>query len=66
MYQKKNTKNKNRILLFCKNQKKLNILYLIQKNNRKIKDYNIRRQRQFHSFVETDTFNKSYNNKNVY
>ena len=49
-----------------KNPKKLNILSLIQENNRKIKDYNIRRQRQFHSFVETDNFNKSYNNKNVY
>ena len=49
-----------------KNPKKLNILSLIQENNKKIKDYNIRRQRQFHSFVETDNFNKSYNNKNVY
>ena len=49
-----------------KNPKKLNILSLIQENNRKIKDYNIRKQHQFHSFVETDSFNKNYNNKNAY
>ena len=49
-----------------KNPKKLNILSLIQENNRKIKDYNGRRQHQFHSFVETDNFNKCYNNKRVY
>ena len=49
-----------------KNSKKLNILSLIQENNRKIKDYNIRKQHQFHSFTETDSFNKNYNNKNVY
>ena len=49
-----------------KNLKKLNILSLIQENNQKIRDYNIRKQRQFHSFVETDSFNKNYNNKNVY
>ena len=49
-----------------KNPKKLNILSLIQENNRKIKDSNNRRQHQFHSFVETDNFNKCYNNKNVY
>ena len=49
-----------------KNPKKLNILSLIQENNRKIKDSNSRRQHQFSSFVETDNFNKCYNNKNVY
>ena len=49
-----------------KNSKKLNILSLIQENNRKIKDYNGKRQPQFHSFVETDTFNKSYINTSVY
>jgi len=49
-----------------KNTKKLNILSLIQENNRKIKDSNVTRQRQFHSFVENDNYNKCYNNKNVY
>ena len=52
-----------------KNPKKLNILSLIQENNRKIKDINVPRQRQFHSFVETDelNYNKIYsNNMNVY
>lgn len=49
-----------------KNPKKLNILSLIQENNRKIKDTNNRGQNQFHSFVEKDNFNKCYNNKNVY
>lgn len=50
-----------------KNPKKLNILSLIQENNRKIKDNDGRHQHQFHSFVENDNYNKRYNrNKNIY
>ena len=49
-----------------KNPKKLNILSLIQENNRKIKDSNGCRPHQLRSFVETDNFNKCYQNKNVY
>ena len=49
-----------------KNPKKLNILSLIQENNRKIKDNNGRHQHQFHSFAENDNYNKRYNrNKNI-
>ena len=50
-----------------KNPKKLNILSLIQENNRKIKDNNGRHQHQFHSFAENNNYNKRYNrNKNIY
>ena len=50
-----------------KNPKKLNILSLIQENNRKIKDNNGRQQHQFHSFAENNNYNKRYDrNKNIY
>ena len=49
-----------------KNPKKLNILSLIQENNKKIKDNNSRHSHQFHSFAENDNYNKRYNrNKNI-
>ena len=61
----KNNKKKKQNPQLNKNPKKLNILSLIQENNRKIKDNNVPRQRQFHSFVENDNYNKSFNNTNV-
>jgi hypothetical protein len=62
----KNNKKQKQNPPLNKNPKKLNILSLIQENNRKIKDNNVPRQRQFHSFVENDNYNKSLNNTNVY
>ena len=62
----KNNKKQKQNPPLNKNPKKLNILSLIQENNRKIKDNNVPRQRQFHSFVENDNYNKSFNNTNVY
>ena len=63
----KNNKKQKQNPPLSKNPKKLNILSLIQENSRKNKDSNVPRQRQFHSFVENDNYNKCYNNnKNIY
>ena len=61
MYQKKKIKKKKQNPPLNKNSKKLNILSLIQENNRKIKDNNIRTKSNFPHFPYN---NKSHNCKN--
>ena len=62
--EKKNKQKQNPPL--SKNTKKLNILSLIQENNRKSRDKNTHLKHQFHSFVQNDNYNRYNRNKNIY
>ena len=62
--EKKNKQKQNPPL--SKNPKKLNILSLIQENNRKSRDKNTHLQQQFHSFAQNDNYNRYNRNKNIY